>query len=200
MSTLQVQNTASVLHLTPGKLFQGLDVDKLPIGRTSKYIAYLDHYNVPQFIILYFFIRDLYLVRRREQNFMKYKQQLDEITPTTLLLKNLANNVRFLGMNLCLKYMMIGLFRLRDPNLITPRIIDNCNYFALVSYVFVNVADLILFYLQENEYDVADDKLVEYYLQIKKLSYLFKTSFFSLTISIWICVRYYEYLYKAIMW
>ena len=198
MTTLQQK--VSVFKLAKANLFDGLNVESLPIGHTTKYMSYLDYYNVPQIIILYFYLRDMHLANQRKNDFMAYKQRYNNLTPTKLLTRNIVNNIRFLGMNLCIKYMVIASFKLVGSDIMTQNKIDNANYFVLLSYIFINLADIVIYYMQENEYDISQNQLIQYYLKIKKMSYLFKTSFMSLTISIWICIRYYEYLYKAFIW
>ena len=187
----------SILQFAQANIMN-LDVDNLPIKRATKYIGHMDYYNVPQIVILLFYFRDLQLKKLKERSPMEYKEKLN-MTKDDLLIESLLNNVRFLCMNLCLKYMAIKYFKIRGSEL-SPNAVDNANYACLLSYIFINVVDILIYFLAEKNDEIAKEKWVQIYIKIKKLSYLFKTSIMSLTISIWIIVRYYSYLYKAFVW
>eukprot|EP01084_Bolivina_argentea_P194495 333709_1 len=168
---METQPTVSILKLANSNLLEGLDVENLPIGRTSKYISYLDTYNVPQMIILFFYVRDLQLVNKKKNDYMaykEYKERYEHMTPQQLLIRNLMNNVRFLGTNLCFKYMITGLFKITKPDIITPKRIDYANYFVLLSYVFINLSDIVIYFFQQNNPDFSKQQLIQYYLKAKK--------------------------------
>eukprot|EP01084_Bolivina_argentea_P194492 333704_1 len=114
---METQPTVSILKLANSNLLEGLDVENLPIGRTN-----------------------LQLVNKKKNDYMaykEYKERYEHMTPQQLLIRNLMNNVRFLGTNLCFKYMITGLFKITKPDIITPKRIDYANYFVLLSYVFI---------------------------------------------------------------